>query len=183
MNVALQDYDALVVSYKRIYNPSLKIKLIVKRYLIEINQFENKVNSLDVNYSYNIKLDSNINYFIGEKLLDDLYEAIETENKEQEKIILEQFKKETKRISEYTLAINETSFNSCKITKEQAKEIMLQYMSEEEINNNILELYPETTKELLMRNQVCDSLTDRFKDGTIVKKKMNIVKKTITKRF
>jgi len=183
MNVALHDYDALVISYKGIYNPSLKIKLIVKRYLIAIGQLENKIDSLDVNYSYNIKLDSNINYFIGKKLLNDLYEAVETENKEQEKVILEKLKKETRRIDEYTLAINETSFNSCKITKKQAKEIMLQYMSEEEINNDILELYPETTKEILMRNQVCDSLTDRFKDGTIVKKKMNIIKKKVTKRF
>lgn len=183
MNVALSDYEALLMSYRSLYNPSLKIKLVFKKYLLALSNLENLSNSIDINYGYNIKIDSYINYFIGEKILNDLSRAISTDDKELEKRTIELLKKETKRIIDYTKGINATSFNCCRITRQQAQDIMLKYMTEEEINKDILKLYPETTKDVFARNQVSDYLVDKNKDGSIVKRKINLITKRVERKF
>lgn len=182
-NVVLFDYEALLMRYRRIYNPSLKIRLLFKKYLLALSTLENLSNCIDINYSYNLKTDSYIIYFIGEKILNDLYKSSTTDDKELDKRTIELLKKETKRIIDYTKGINDTSFNCCRITRQQAKDIMLQYMTEEEINKEILELYPETMKDVFMRNQVRNCLTDKFKDGSIVKRKINLITKRVERKF
>lgn len=183
MSAALSDYEALLMSYRSIYNPSLKIKLVFNKYLLALSNLENLSNSIDINYGYNIKTDSYINYFIGEKILNDLFRAISTDDKELEKRAIELLKKETRRIKDYTKGINDTSFNCCRITRQQAKDIMLEYMPEEEINKDILELYPETMEDVFMRNQVIDCLVDKSKDGSIVKRKINLITKKVERKF
>lgn len=183
MDAVLFDSDALLMLYKEIYNPSLKIRLVFNKYLLALNILESIIDSMDVNYSCNIKMDGYINYFIGQKLINDLSKAVADNNKELVKKSIKLIGKEANRIITYTRGINETAFNCCKITRQQAKDIMLEYMSEDEINGDILEIYPETMEDVLVRNQVITCLVDKSKDGSIVKRKINLITKTVERKF
>lgn len=166
MNSVFSDREALLIIYKDIAVKSMKIKLICYKYFLALKQLEDSLKIIDINYSYNIKLDSNINYFIGRKLFRNLEEALEKNDKDLEKNTLALIKLETVRIMNYNKGVNYNSFNRCRIIREQAKNILLEYMPESEIDEDILKLYPETNRDLFSRNVIRNSLKRETKELT-----------------
>jgi len=180
MKVALYDSDALLMSFRKIYKPNLKSKLFFQGYILSLKNLEMFTTEMDPSHTYNIILDNMINWFIGNKLVNDLYEAHNNNDKDLENKTIELFKKEIKRINEYISNIKVDGYNDSKLTREDAKKIMLEYMSEEELNNEILEIYLENAEELNESNQHMHKIVDKLNDGSIVRNRVMI--RTIVRR-
>ena len=142
MSVAFSDHEALLLMYKRIDVKNLITKFICGKYFLALSQLERMINGMTLEKRSYAKLDTNINYFIGVKLLKNLEQALDEDDKLLEKKTQELLKKETTRIINYTNKIKKNDFISCRIVRQRAKEILLNYMSEDEIEKDVLNLYP-----------------------------------------
>lgn len=109
-------------------------RLIVRKYLLTLKSLESKIFDLSDRKYTQVELDNFVTYFVGVKLITDY---INNPTKE----VRFKLKKEIFRLENFQKEIN-SNYSKSKLTQESAKRILLRYMSDEDITEEMLEIYP-----------------------------------------
>ena len=161
------DYEVLKLVYGSLYESKFKSKLIIKIYLLTIKQLEEKSSMLDISDKIKFDFDNYITYSIGNILYKKLYNSIKSNDKKQEKEVIDLFKKEIRRINEFKNSFDINAKYCCRLTKDIVMEIMLDYVKEEELDKKIINIYPKNLRELLLLNQYKEDSIKKLKKVSI----------------
>lgn len=157
------ELKSLLYCGKRDYN--VKQDLIIDLYGILVQFIESRIESLEPTSSLRAGSDNLISFCIYRYIIDKINscfkngELIDDDGLEDAFLLM---KKETKRLKKNYKTLLSSKKYYRTLLKEDAKNILLDYMSEEEIEDSFLQCYPEVDKEL-------DELND-LSNITIVRK-------------
>ncbi len=142
LSVDIQNDDIAVSNLKR------SEKVTVLKYYNTLIKLDNSINSLDVVSKVRAEFQNSINYTIENRLYNRLINQVD------KPYTMELIRHETSRLNEENRRIRKSKVYYSNMLRCDARGILNNYMSIDEIPERLLNYYPRTVEELLHRNDI-----------------------------